>query len=147
MRLEQTYTFSSLERNIELDPNLFQFHPPDGSTQIAIISWLDPASPPTDSAFRITDQMTIPQLTDIVAPAPRFPSPVLPPNSAVVLAAEVNGDGMVQNIRVNHSLGTDLDTDAIDAVKKWHFQPAFKDEQPVTVVVVIGVLFSGPSKQ
>ena len=143
--LQQIYTFSSLERNIPLDPDTFQFHPPEGSTEIAIINWLDPTAPPSDSAFRVTDQMTIPELTNLVAPVPRFPPPLLPPNSAVILAAEVNTDGMVQNIKVKYSLGRDLDNDTIEAVKKWHFQPAIKDGKPITVVVAIAVLFSGPA--
>lgn len=143
--LTRTYTFSSLERNVPLDASLFQFHPPDGSAQIAIINWLDPTVPATDSALRITDQMIIPQLTTIVAPVPRFPPPSLLHNSAVVMGAEVDGQGMVQNVKVNYSLGKDLDNDAIEAVKKWRFESATQDGKPVAVVVAIAVFFSGPA--
>jgi TonB family protein len=130
---------------VGLDPDLFKFHPPEGSSEIAIINWLDPGAPPTDSAYRISDQMVMPELVSIVPPTPKFPPPTLPPNSAVVLAVEVNPNGMVQNIKVNYSLGKDIDNNAIEAVKKWYFEPATQDGKPITVVAAIAILFSGSS--
>lgn len=144
-RRVKTFMFSSLERNVRLDPDLFKFHPPEGSSEIAIINWLDPGAPPTDSAYRISDQMGMPELVSIVPPTPKFPAAVLPPNSAVVLAVEVNPNGMVQNIKVNYSLGKDIDNNAIEAVKKWRFEPATQDGKPITVVTAIAILFSASS--
>jgi TonB family protein len=143
----QTFTFLSLERNAQLNPDLFQFHPPEGSNELAVIDWLDPIATPTNSAFRVSDEMEIPQLISLAAPTTR-----LPPNPGfssigVVLVAEVNADGNVQNIKVAHSLGTDLDNQALEAVKKWRFEPATKDGKPITVVTTIGVLFRRSSSR
>lgn len=95
----RTYAFSSLERNTALDPDLFIFHPPSGSKQIATINWIDRIAPPRDSAVRISDQMEIPELLSIVAPQIHGPVPVLPPNSSVILTAELGGHGRLQNIK------------------------------------------------
>ncbi len=138
------YTFSSLQRNVQLDADLFKFQPPEGSREVAIINWLDPQATPTDSAERISDQMNIPELTSLVAPAPRFPGPSLSPNSAVIVTAEVNGQGLIDSVKVRRSLGADLDHDALEALAKWHFQPAIKNGKPIRVVVAIAVRFSGP---
>jgi TonB family protein len=143
----QIFTFFSLERNAQLNPDLFQFHPPEGSNEVALINWLDPIATPTDSAFRISDQMEIPQLISLAAPATRLPPNPSFSSIGVVLVAEVNADGTVENIKVIHSLGTDLDNDALEAVRKWRFEPALKDGKPVTVITTIGVLFSGSSSR
>jgi TonB family protein len=49
----------------------------------------------------------------------------------VVLSIIVEPDGTPSNIRVSNSLRNDLDEKAIEAVKKWRFQPSMKDGQPV----------------
>jgi len=144
-RQSQSYSFQSMERNVPLDPNLFLFHPPDDAPEIAIINWLDPSAPPTASAFRLDNSITVPELTDFVPPVPRFPLPILAPNSGVVLTGEVNADGLIENIKLTRSLGKDLDNDALEAVRKWRFEPGYKEGKPVSVVVAIAVLFSGPS--
>jgi TonB family protein len=143
----QTFTFFSLERNAQLNPDLFQFHPPEGSSELAVINWLDPIATPTNSAFRVSDEMEIPQLISLAAPTTRLPPNPSSSSIGVVLVAEVNAEGTVQNIKVNQSLGADLDNDALEAVKKWRFEPATKDGKPVTVVTTIGVLFSGSSSR
>ena len=59
----------------------------------------------------------------------------------VVLAVEINSEGIAQNIRVIRGLGFGLDQNAIDSVSKWRFQPATKDGVPVTVQANIEVNF------
>jgi TonB family protein len=58
-----------------------------------------------------------------------------------VLYVEVSPDGTTHNIRVVRSLGLGLDEKAIEAVKKWKFEPAKKDGTPVSVAVNIEVSF------
>ncbi len=49
----------------------------------------------------------------------------------VALSIIVEPDGTPSNIQVSRSLGRDLDVKAIEAVKKWRFQPSMKDGHPV----------------
>ena len=58
-----------------------------------------------------------------------------------VLLLVVGTDGKPHDIRVVHMLGLGLDEEAIKAVKRWTFEPARKDGQPVPVQVNVEVSF------
>jgi protein TonB len=60
----------------------------------------------------------------------------------VELIVIVNADGSLTMESVNRSLGFGLDQKAIEAVKKWKFQPAAKDGKPVAMRVAISVNFT-----
>lgn len=53
----------------------------------------------------------------------------------------VGNDGSVRDIRITKPAGFGMDDNAVAAVKTWHFIPAMKDGQPVTVQVSIDVNF------
>jgi protein TonB len=53
----------------------------------------------------------------------------------------VGVDGRPSNIRVASSLGMGLDEKAIEAVKKWKFEPATKNGRPVPVEIAVEVDF------
>lgn len=58
-----------------------------------------------------------------------------------VLAVVVGPDGIPRDIRVQNTLGMGLDEKAIEAVKKWRFEPAKKDGRPVAVLISVQVNF------
>lgn len=59
-----------------------------------------------------------------------------------LLNLEVLADGTVGTILVQESAGNgDLDRAAVDAVKKWHFEPARRGTQPLSVWVTLPVRF------
>ena len=60
---------------------------------------------------------------------------------SVVLVAVIGPDGRPRDLRVMRSLGMGLDQKALDAVWKWRFAPAMKDNRPVSVQVSIEVVF------
>jgi periplasmic protein TonB len=60
---------------------------------------------------------------------------------SVVLIATIGPDGRPRDLRVMRSLGMGLDQKALDAVWKWRFAPAMKDNRPVSVQVSIEVVF------
>jgi len=129
----QTVTFSSILRDEKLDPELFQFHAPKGSEEIAVINWLDPIAKPSSQAFRVSNEVTAPLLVSMGDAAKTRSGP------AVVLYAEVNSEGIPQNIKVVGQSGTGLDDKAVEAVEKWRFEPGIKDGKPVAVVTVIAI--------
>ena len=59
----------------------------------------------------------------------------------VLLRIEVNTRGLAQNIAVRKSLGLGLDDRAIDAVKKWKFNPGKVNGKPAVVVAYVEVNF------
>ena len=46
-----------------------------------------------------------------------------------------------RDVKVARSLGMGLDQKAIEAVKKWKFEPALKDGKPVAVQINVEVNF------
>jgi TonB family protein len=60
---------------------------------------------------------------------------------SVILVAIIGSDGRPRDLRVMRSLGMGLDQKALDAVSKWRFAPAMKDNRPVSVQVSIEVVF------
>jgi TonB family protein len=59
----------------------------------------------------------------------------------VVLAIDVDVNGLARNIRVREGLGLGLDEQAIDAVRKWRFRPGMRDGRPVVMPATIEVSF------
>ena len=59
----------------------------------------------------------------------------------VVLWVVIGADGKAHDIRVQRALGMGLDEKAMEAVRKWRFQPAEKDGHPVAVQVNVEVNF------
>ena len=59
----------------------------------------------------------------------------------VRLQIEVDIHGLAQHIVVEHSLGLGLDEQAIEAVKKWKFDPAKINGKPVVVMALVDVNF------
>lgn len=60
----------------------------------------------------------------------------------VVLWLVVATDGSVRDIRIQRSLGMGLDEKAVEAVRRWRFEPAKKDGIPVAVQVNVEVRFN-----
>ena len=53
----------------------------------------------------------------------------------------VEPDGHTSHIRMTSSLGMGLDEKAIEAVKRWKFEPALQDGKPVPVEITVEVSF------
>jgi protein TonB len=60
---------------------------------------------------------------------------------AVKLRIDVSTDGRAINIRILEGMGLGLDEAAIDAVKRWRFQPALSGTQPVVAPAIVEVAF------
>jgi periplasmic protein TonB len=58
-----------------------------------------------------------------------------------VLVAIIGPDGRPRDLHVARSLGMGLDQKAVDAVWKWRFVPAMKDNRPISVQISIEVVF------
>jgi len=65
----------------------------------------------------------------------------------VVLGAEIDESGLAQDLHVVQSVGLGLDEKAIEAVKRWSFQPGIPADPRAKTVTQIQVDFRLPSKQ
>lgn len=62
----------------------------------------------------------------------------------VVLKATIMADGTVADVHVEHTAGEDFDRAAIEAVRKWTFEPARRGGEPIASRVGIAVHFELP---
>jgi TonB family protein len=95
----------------------------------------------SSSALRVGGGVTGPRLLQKVEPAYSDEARAAKYQGTVILYVEVGPDGMAHNMRVQRSLGLELDEKAMEAVSKWQFQPGMKDGQPVTVQAIVEVNF------
>lgn len=79
----------------------------------------------------------------IYAPEPEFSEEarIAKFQGVVTLLATIDADGRTRNLVVVRSLGMGLDEKAIEAVRRWRFDPARKDGRPVAVQMNIIVNF------
>ena len=59
------------------------------------------------------------------------------PKGIVVLAIVLGADGIARDIKVTRSLSPEVDSRAVEVLRKWRFQPAMKNGTPVAVAVNI----------
>ena len=81
----------------------------------------------------------------ISQPAPRYPQEALRRNAGGTVRVKVTvaTDGSVDRLDVAESSGNrHLDRAAMEAVRRWRFQPAVRDGQPVVADVVVPIVFN-----
>jgi|ERR1700686_1149773 len=94
-----------------------------------------------DDVFKVGGGVSAPRA--IYNPSPTFSKKARKAKhqGTCVLLLVVGTDGKPRDIRVVRMLGLGLDEEAIKAVKKWTFEPALKDGQPVPVQINVEVNF------
>lgn len=60
----------------------------------------------------------------------------------VLLQVVVQRNGLVGEVKVVRSLDASLDDEAVKSVKRWRFNPATKDGEPVAVLVTVEMAFT-----
>lgn len=65
----------------------------------------------------------------------------------VVLGLTVGHDGLPQSIQIKKSLFPSLDESAVNAVRKWRFEPAMKDGQPTSMYMQVEFYFAPDGQQ
>jgi len=91
--------------------------------------------------FRVGGGVSAPR--PIFAPGPEYSEEAREAKyqGSCALWVVVGPDGQTREIKVARTLGLGLDEEAIDAVKKWKFEPAMRDGKPVAVQVNVEVTF------
>jgi len=91
--------------------------------------------------FRVGNGVAAPKL--IYDPEPEYSEEARKAKyqGTCVLSVIVGPDGMAHDIKVTNTLGLGLDEKAIEAVRKWRFDPATKDGKAVNVLISVQVNF------
>jgi iron complex outermembrane recepter protein len=63
----------------------------------------------------------------------------------VPVVLTVTAEGVVRDVAIEASVGTDLDAAAVEAARRWTFQPALRDGKPVAARIRAAVRFVGES--
>jgi TonB family protein len=62
-------------------------------------------------------------------------------NGTVILSLIVGIDGLPRNVKVEKGIGYGLDENALEAVRKWKFQPAMKNRRLVETHISVTTSF------
>jgi TonB family protein len=91
--------------------------------------------------FRVGGGVSAPKILDQPDPEYSEEARKAKYQGVCVLWLIVGSDGRPRDVKVARSLGMGLDEKAIDAVRKWKFEPAMKDGKPVAVQIMVEVNF------
>jgi protein TonB len=102
-----------------------------------------PVAPPAAQAAPAPGDRAQPQ--PLATPAPRYPQEALRMGAGgtVRISVTVAADGSVERQALTQSSGNrHLDRAALEAVRRWRFQPAIRGGQPVTAEVSVPIVFN-----
>lgn len=109
----------------------------------------EPPPPPPPPVAPVAPAAPIARGSDtpvpISLPPPRYPQEALRRNAGGTVRVKVTvaTDGSVDRLDVAESSGNrHLDRAAMEAVRRWRFQPAVRDGQPVVADVVVPIVFN-----
>ncbi|HWR36284.1 MAG TPA: energy transducer TonB [Clostridia bacterium] len=91
--------------------------------------------------FRVGGGVSAPRALDTPDPEYSEEARKAKYQGTVVLWLIVGPDGQPRDVRVARSLGMGLDQKAVEAVRRWKFEPAMKDGRPVAVQINVEVNF------
>jgi len=102
----------------------------------------DDNTPTTEIYYVGKDGASIPRPT--YTPEPEFSEQARHAKyqGTVVLNIVIDKAGKISRIRLERPLGLGLDEDAMEGVKRWRFNPATRNGQPVAVEMNIEVSFN-----
>ncbi len=99
------------------------------------------SQPSSPDVYQIGGDVKAPTLIFKVEPEYSQEARLAKYQGSILLSVEINVAGNAQNIKVIRGLGLGLDEKAIDAVRRWRFQPGTKFGEPVTTAAKIEVNF------
>jgi len=139
---EQTFMLTKLDRT-EPGPARFVVPKEYKIADAATPSQAAPASPTLASpgAYRVGGGVSAPRIVHSENPQYTEQARAAKINGICMLAVVVGTDGMPQDVRIVRKLGYGLDEQAVEAVRKYRFEPAMHDGKPVPVEVNIQVAF------
>lgn len=122
--------------------------PPEAPSAVEAVAPAPPPAPPpplgvpeSTTAYRIGSGVSTPKLVYKVQAEYTKEARAAHVEGRVILSAIVSAEGLASNLNVVKSLDKGLDEKAIEAVRKWKFEPGRKDGKPVPVIATIEMNF------
>jgi TonB family protein len=115
-----------------------------GAIRTAILHDLTQKSdgvPETENTYRVADTHSPPRVLEKPEPSYSETARIAKHQGAVVLALTIDTNGRTRDVRLVRSLGFDLDEAAWQTVRKWRFDPAVRNGQPVRVLANVEMNF------
>jgi TonB family protein len=141
--LAQTITYSHVEYGLSQSAEVFQFHPPPGSSQAGSHAPLmgeggagNYAGPGPASSAPVPISTSEPQYSPEALAAGL--------QGTVLVSLVVDEKGRPQDIKVVRGLSLGLDEKAIQAVGTWQFKPGYRAGQPVAAPTQVVITFRKP---
>lgn len=125
--------------------------PASGVSQSELPRIIEPAAPmplPAPDFPPPPEAQSLPEVDQpiaVIRPAPRYPNEALRRNvgGTVRVQVLVAADGSVDRLELAESSGDRfLDRAALEAVRRWRFQPAVRNGQPVAASVIVPLEFN-----
>jgi TonB family protein len=135
----RTYTYSKIERDPDMPPDVFELKLPPGSKpttyDLPVPEWLGSLNMSRDAGI------SMPRIVSTRDPVYDEASRRAGIEGTVVLYVVVDVNGTPSKIDVYRHLTPGLDASAIEAIKQWRFTPASKNNQPIAVGQMIQISF------
>jgi TonB family protein len=128
---------------------LAQIAPPEPpAPPAAVAAALEPPAPPQEpaptgsvTAYRIGADVSMPRPIYKVEPDYTPEAQAAHLEGTTFLSVVISPEGVARDIKLVRSLDPGLDRKAIEAVRKWKFEPGLKDGKPVPVIASIEINF------
>ena len=122
-----------------VDPEAYlRANPP---TAEAIPQPVDVGFPEDGKHRRVGGQVVAPRVVNRVEPVYSEAYRKLRIQGVVILESTISDKGVIEDMRLLKSVAPDFDTAAMDAVRKWTFEPATMDGKPVPVLFNLSINF------
>jgi periplasmic protein TonB len=135
----RSYTYSKIERDIDMAPDIFVLKLPTGSEptpyHLPLPERLGSLSMPREPGI------AVPRIASKQDPVYDEASRRARIEGTVVLYIVIDSNGVPSEIDVFRHLSPGLDASAIEAVRHWRFTPATKNNQPIALGSMIEVNF------
>ena len=140
----ETIAYRTIERNPDLPPGTFEFHPPEGAKLTQAPNFAPPAPSPIPTPVH---ESSLP--SPIFRAEPEYTQEAWDEGiqGTVIVLAEVDPTGDTHDFKIQQSLGWGLDEKAIECVRKWRFRPATRNGSPVKSTAWIELAFTLPDKR
>jgi protein TonB len=135
----RVYVYSRLDRTVEFSSGAFAFEPPPDS--VLTDFELPTPRPLGTRGMSLGPGVSLPQVVSKKEPKYGQVSRKAGIEGTVILYVVIGTNGVPSDVLVYRQLSADLDTEAVNSVRRWRFTPGMSKGQPAALPVIVEVNF------